>query len=269
MSDNDILSAESAADNSDGGFDAPHIVQIDKFEGPLDLLWELIRKSRIDITEISISEITDQYIAYLKLMEKLNIRIASEFIWLASELLFYKSRAVLPSPDVSEDDFTKPKTPELIQKLLEYKKFQQASLDFGSTYEIQSDVYTRSNILQSMDGDEDSDYIDVSLFDLLKAFAGVMETTPVVERKEIMFDEVLVSDCIERIVSILNEKEYCMFTDMFDGTPAKAGVVASFLAVLEMTKAEMIRLMQHKIFGDIRLVRMFPPNEIHLSQPVF
>lgn len=250
-------SVEYAADDTGGGFDAP-VVHIDNFNGPLDLLWELIKKSRIDITEVSISEITDQYIAYLKLMEKLNIRIASEFIWMASELLYYKSKAVLPAPDV-EDDFIKKKTPDLIQKLLEYKRFQSVSHTFQDIYDVHADVYTRQNVYANTD-EWNEEYIEASLFDLIKAFAVVMDAPASVEQREIVFDEVLVSDRMDYILSLLRDKEYLIFTDMFSRIPAKAEVVASFLAVLEMTKAEMIRVLQHRAFGDIRLVHRFPAD---------
>lgn len=236
------------------------VVHIDMFDGPLDLLWDLIRRSRIDITEISMSDITEQYISYLKLMEKMNVRIASEFIWMASELLYYKSRAVLPHPDVEDEDFVPPMSPEIIQKLFEYKKFQQAALSFKSTYDVQADVYTRTTVHPDLDGE--TGYIEASLFDLLKAFSNVMNSTVTVEKREIVFDEVLVSERMSHILSLLKDRESFIFTEMFSRIPTRAEVIASFLAVLEMTKAEMIKVLQHQAFGDIKVIRRFTSDEI-------
>ena len=247
--------------------DESYVIHIDRFDGPLDVLWDLIKKARIDITEISISNITEQYINYLKLMEKMNVRIASEFIWMASELLYYKSRALLPSGEIEDEYFTPPLPPELIQKLLEYKKYQQSSLMFRDNYDFQSNVYTRHNTLDEIEGGGE-DYLEVSLFDLLKAFAGVLESQTTVEKEEIIFDEILVSDRIEYIISLLKEKEYIIFTEVFTSVPGRAEVVASFLAVLEMAKTKMIKILQHRVFGEIRIVRSFSSDQIPESPSI-
>ena len=163
--------------------DDRYIIHIENFEGPLDLLWDLIKKAKIDITEVSLSKITEQYIAYLKLMESINVKIATEFIWMASELLHYKSKALLPSGDIDDEYFVPPLPPELIEKLLEYKKFQKASGQMRDLYDQRSDIFTRQNNLEEMVGTDE--YIEVSLFDLLKAFADVMESQSVIEQEEI------------------------------------------------------------------------------------
>jgi hypothetical protein len=112
--------------------DEGYVLHIDNFDGPLDLLWGLIKKAKIDITEVSISQITEQYIAYLRLMEELNIQVASDFILMASELLYYKSRALLPGGEMEDEYFVPPLPPELIQKLLEYKNTRTPRGSSGS-----------------------------------------------------------------------------------------------------------------------------------------
>ncbi|MDR3237112.1 MAG: segregation/condensation protein A [Spirochaetia bacterium] len=236
-----------------------YLIHIERFEGPLDVLWDLIKKSKIDITEISISEITEQYIAYLKLMEQMNVHIASEFIWTASELLYYKSRAILPSADIEDEYFVQPLPGELIQKLLEYKKFQRSSLAFKEAYDLQANVFTSTNIIE---GTEEIAYTSVSLFDLLKAFAKVMDSGISVEHEEIVFDEILVSDRIEYIISFLKEKESVVFTDIFCSIPTRAEVIASLLAVLEMIKIKMIKVIQDQIFGELLIIRSFSSEQI-------
>ena len=232
-----------------------YVLHIDNFEGPLDLLWTLIKKAKLDIAEVSLSQITEQYIRYLQLMDTLNIKIATEFIWMASELLFYKSRALLPTQDMEDEYFVPPLPPELIEKLLEYKKFQQASVQLKEQYDQFADIFERTNNLEEILGSEE--YIEVSLFDLLKAFADVVESQSVIESEEIVFDEILVSDKIEYITGLLKEKEMVLFSEIFSPHVNRAEVIASFLAILEMTKTAIIKIVQHKIFGDIRVVRNF------------
>ncbi len=236
------------------------IVNIDKFNGPLDVLWELIKKAKIDITEVSISEITEQYIAFLKIMEEMDVRLASDFILMASELIYYKSRALLPTGEMEDEYFTQPLPPELIQKLLEYKKFQKSSDELKEMYEIQDNVFIRSNRLEDI-GEEEY-YLDVSLYDLLKAFSAVLNTTVSVESREIIFDEILVSDRIEHITQLLKENDTILFAEIFPGIPTKPQVIATFLAVLEMTKTSMIKVQQHRVFGDIRILRNFRLEQI-------
>lgn len=240
--------------------DNSYIVNIEKFSGPLDVLWELIKKSKIDITEVSISGITEQYISFLKLMEEMDVKIASDFILMASELIYYKSRALLPSGEMEDEYFTQPLPPELIQKLLEYKKFQKSSDDLKGMYETQNNAYTRFN--RPEDIGEEEYYLEVSLYDLLRAFSSVLNATTTVESREIVFDEILVSDRIEFITQLLKENETILFIEIFSGIPTKAQVIATFLAVLEMTKTSMIKVQQHRVFGDIRILRNFALESI-------
>lgn len=229
------------------------VIHIENFDGPLDLLWGLIKKARIEITDVSISSITEQYISYLKLMEQMNIQVASDFIVMASELLYYKSKALLPGGELEDEYFVPPLPPELVQRLLEFKKFQDASRSFRRMFELQADAYARANPVET--GGAEPELIEVSLFDLLSAFAEVMDSTREIERKEIVFDEILVSDRIALITELLGEKEQVLFAEIFSQKPSRAEIVATFLAVLEMAKIKKLRIMQHRVFGDIRLLR--------------
>ena len=246
---------EELANNIEYGQENPYILNIDKFTGPLDLLWELIKKSKIDITEISISEITEQYIAFLKLMEDMDIKVASSFILMASELIYYKSRALLPVDDMKDEYFVQPLPPELIQKLLEYKKFQKVSNEFREMFDIQNNVYIRNNIYENPENEEL--YLEVSLYELIRAFSNVLNSSEVIAPQEILFDEILVSDKIEHITEMLKENEFIIFDSIFAKIVTKAEIIASFLAVLEMSKSGIIKVQQHRIFGDIRILRNF------------
>ncbi len=120
------------------------VISIEKFEGPLDLLWNLIRESKLDITEVPLALVTEQYIAYLRMMENLNIQVASEFIVMASELLYYKSKALLPTGELEDEYFVPPLPPDLVERLLEYKKFQAAASSLREQFEKQSDCFYRT-----------------------------------------------------------------------------------------------------------------------------
>ncbi|HNU90707.1 MAG TPA: segregation/condensation protein A [Spirochaetota bacterium] len=230
------------------------VIHIDNFDGPLDLLWGLIKNARIEITDVSISSITEQYIAYLRLMDRMNVQVASDFIVMASELLYYKSRALLPGGEMEDEYFVPPLPPELVQRLLEFKKFQDASKNFRRMFELQADSYARVNPADT--SSPEPELIEVSLFDLLSAFAEVMDSAREIESKEIVFDEILVSDRITLITELLKEKEQILFVEIFPERPGRAEIVATFLAVLEMAKIRRLRIMQHRVFGDIRLLRV-------------
>jgi segregation and condensation protein A len=237
-----------------------HTIHIDNFDGPLDLLWDLIKKSKIDITEISISSVTEQYLQYLKLMEDLNVQIATEFIWMASELLYYKSKALLPAEELDDEFFIPPLPPELISKLLEYKKFQKSSENLKELYEYRSEMLEREGNIDSLEGEED--YLEISLFDLLKAFASVLESQTVIEEEEVVFDEIQVSDKIEYIKEILSKKELILFTDIYKSANNRIEILTSFLAILEMARTRYIKIVQHRVFGEIRISRRFKPEEL-------
>lgn len=229
-----------------------YVIHIDNFDGPLDLLWDLILKAKIDVTEIFVSHITEQYIDYLKLMEKMNIKIASEFVTMASDLLYYKSKALLPGEDIEDEYFIPPLPSDLVQKLLEYKRYQITSGKLRDRYEKQSAHFYRQNVITDAIEEE---FVGASLFDLLKAFAYILESEESVEQEEIVFDEVLVSDKIEFISGLLMEKDQISFRDIFSEKPGRIEIIASFLAILEMTKSKNIRIMQHVLYGEIIIVR--------------
>ncbi|MFW5807582.1 MAG: segregation and condensation protein A [Spirochaetota bacterium] len=235
-----------------------YVLHIDNFDGPLDLLWNLIRRSKIDIVDVSISQITEQYIDYLKSMEKQNVAVAAEFITMASELLYYKSRALIPSSEIEDEFFIPPLPQELIEKLLEFKRHQLTARKMRDLYEKQSESFSRENDFAS--AATDSEYTTMSLFDLLNAFVDVMSSSQKVEQREIVFDEILVSDRIDFIVSALRTKEQISFKQLFHTVPSTHEIVATFLACLELAKGQRIKIMQHSVFSTIHLFRNFDPE---------
>jgi len=225
------------------------VLNVDKFSGPLDLLWTLIKKSKIDITEIPLASITEQYLKFLKMMEEQNISIASEFIWMASELLYYKSIALLPAEEIEDEYFTPPLPPELIEKLLEYKKYQQASIELKEQFDLRVNSFPRVN---NSDSEEKIELTNIPLFSFLKIMADLLEAKQSAEKQgEIIFDEILVSDRIDFISSLLEKKESFLFQDLFQQQFNPIFIIASFLAILEMSKIKKVKLFQNRSFGDI------------------
>jgi segregation and condensation protein A len=254
--DNQVIEQENDLLTEDSGEKC--ILHIQNFEGPLDLLWNLIKRAKIDIVEVSISAITEQYVGYLKLMEKMNISVATEFINMASELLYYKSRALLPSGEIDDEFFVPPLPPELIAKLLEYKKYQLSSMKLREMYDRQTDCYAREVVPRKMEGEEE--FVTMSLFDLLNAFVSIISHTSEVEEQEILLDEILVSDRINHLIALLRVRDRICFHEIFSSHPTKSEVIASFLAILELTKLHYILVLQERIYGEIHISRSFDPN---------
>lgn len=227
------------------------VISLEKFEGPLDLLWNLIRESKLDIAEVPLALVTEQYISYLRMMESLNIQIASEFILMASELLYYKSKALLPTGEMEDDYFVPPLPPDLVERLLEYKKYQAAASSLREKFEKQSDCFFRT--IEPSEIKDAEMYLEVSLFDLLKAFSDIIDSQETIEQEEIIFDEVLVSDRIAYIEAVLLGCESVLFSDLFRDNPSRAVIIASFLAILELAKMRRIKILQHRLFGEIRI----------------
>lgn len=228
-----------------------YVTKINEFEGPLDLLLHLIKKSNIDIYDISLSDITDQYLEYIHQMEELNLDIASEYLVMATELLEYKSRSLLPKKIEDDKEEEDPKE-ELIKRLVDYKKYKEITSEFKKLEDIRSEIYTKtpSNI-----NEYDEKLInnsELSVNDLISAFKKF------IDRKEyekplntkITTKELSVSDRIIKIKEILKTKNEVNFIDLFDKL-TKDYVVVTFLSILEMSKNKEIEIKQDNNFGNI------------------
>lgn len=224
-------------------------VKIDEFEGPLDLLLHLIKKSNIDIYDISLEEITNQYMDYIKEMKKLNLDIASEYLVMASELLEYKSKSLLPKKEEEEEEDLKD---TLIQKLIDYKKYKEITSAFKELENERSNIYTKtpSNVLDFEDKIINNDNVTVD--DLIEAFKNFMKRIEYEKplNTKITTKELSVSDRIIHIRDVLKTKKRVNFMDLFD-IKTKSYVVVTFLSILEMSKNNEIILKQKDNFDDI------------------
>jgi segregation and condensation protein A len=221
------------------------------FEGPMDLLIHLIRKNDLDIYDIPIALITDQYLQYLELMKAMNIDYAGDFILMASTLTQIKSRMLLPTHDGEEEE--EDPLQEITRPLLEYLQMKSAADQL-----IERDLLGEKTFVRNPSRDEfltspDDEFIKIGLFELIDAFQKILERIPDGHRIELTADEISVKDKISQIVEILEARASVTFLELFSDNPDKHEVIITFLAILEMVKLTLIRIIQNVKTGIIRI----------------
>ena len=233
---------------------------IGDFEGPLDLLLHLIKKSKMEIFDVEISEITKEYLNFINEMNEMNLDIASEYLVMAAELIEIKSRKLLPNSDEDEDSENEEENPEeeLKRRLMEYKKYKESTQEFRSLEEKRFAYFTKApESLQKYSKEKLENDGSVGINDLLEAFQKLLErqeyNKPV--NTKIARKELCVKERIVKIRDILKEKKKIEFTSLFDDF-SKPYVVVTFLSVLEMAKNKEITLKQDNNFGNIYLERV-------------
>jgi segregation and condensation protein A len=231
-------------------------IKLDIFEGPLDLLLYLIRKNEIDIYNIPIALITEQYLAYLEMMRSLNLDLAGEYLVLASTLIHIKSKLLLP-PDESEGEEEEGEDPraELVQQLLEYQIFKEAALRLENRPLLERDVFTRGapGEAPSAAEEEGEAMIEVGVFELVAAFRRIIAGFDRPEELEIDAEKMSLADRINEIMEMLSEKQQMTFVELIGDRTDRRRIIYTFLAILELMKLRMIRAYQSGPFGAIRL----------------
>jgi len=230
-------------------------VKLEVFEGPLDLLLYLIKKEEIDIYNIPIADITQQYLKYLEFMKMLDLNIAGEFILMAATLIHIKSKMLLP-PDpnqTAEEEETDPRL-ELVQKLLEYKKFKEAAGQLLEMEVKQKDVFARS-VPCDIKPDDSKPFFEASLFDLITAFNKILKDIPKNVFYEVIKDEFTVEGKMHDIFHLLVESPKLLFSDLFKDAKNKFEIVTIFLAILELIRLKEIVAVQDKVFAEIKIER--------------
>ncbi|HEY8901444.1 MAG TPA: segregation/condensation protein A [Chthoniobacterales bacterium] len=235
-------------------------VKLDVFEGPLDLLLYLIKRDEVDIYEISIERITKQYLEYLDAFRLLNIDLAGEFIVMAANLLYIKSRTLLPADqqmaeeDADEDD---PRW-ELIRQLIEYKKFKEAANQLREREAAQENLYARVPAAPELAPDAENLLVEeVGIFDLIRAFQNVLKRrTPKQENlREIFEENFTVADKIDHVLRIISAGVPIKFEEMFPDHASRTEIVVTFLAMLELIRMKQLRVRQDVHFAEIWIER--------------
>ncbi len=232
-------------------------VKLNFFEGPLDLLLFLIKKERIDIYDIPIARITEQYLAYLELMKLLDLSIAGEFLVMAATLMHIKSKMLLPPEEGQEEEELEDPREELVRKLLEYKKFKEASARLQEMRDETKGIFLRkgSGEKEKFFAGEEEGYFEASLFDLISAFRKVLKNIPKEKFHAVIKNKFSVSDKIHYIYHMLAGKPSISFLELFRAAASKDEIIATFLAILELMKLREIIAAQKTFFGEIEIIR--------------
>ncbi len=232
-------------------------VKLNIFEGPLDLLLFLIKRDKIDIYDIPISDITGQYLEYLELMKMLDLEIAGEFLVMAATLIHIKSKMLLPQEETEAEEEEEDPREELVRKLLEYKKFKEAASKLQEIYHDNKSVFLRRGEGEKgkIISDDGTEYFEASLFDLITAFRKVLTTVPKAAFHKVIKNAFTVSDKIHEIYHILAKQSKVYFSELFGKAGDKDEVVVIFLAILELIKMREIFVVQREPFGDIEIIR--------------
>jgi segregation and condensation protein A len=225
-------------------------VRLENFEGPLDLLLFLIRKNDLEISDIPIAQITQEYLSYLDLIKELNLEMAGEFLVMASTLMQIKAQMLLPSPEGEEAEGPDPRA-ELINKLLEYQRYKEAASMLTTYNEKAKDVFYRH---VPPPFNEEEFVLSASVFDLMTAFQHILEEAPT-EVGQILRDEIPLELKIRAILDILAEKESIGFEELFTPGSRRLELVVTFMALLELIRLKQITARQTDVFGPIRIYR--------------
>lgn len=237
---------------------SPLNVQIEQYEGPLDLLLDLIRKQQINVYDIPIAKITSQYLQYLEKAAELDIELSAEFVYMAATLIHIKSKVLLPrDPELEKLDPQDDPRKELVDRLLEYERFKSAAAMLQEKRMIEEAIWTNPQI-QNFVNDNDQPELDVSLFDLVKTFEKVLERAKARPMYEVSKEEVSVPDMINFLRSTLRElpeDETIAVVPLFEKQRTRRAMICLFLAILEMVKQQAVKLTQSDSFGEIHLRR--------------
>jgi segregation and condensation protein A len=238
---------------------SPLDVHLDHFEGPLDLLLDLIRRQQVDIRDIPIATITSQYLAYLEKAREMDLDIGAEFVFMAATLIHIKSRMLLPTDPALHKEGEAEEDPreELVQKLLEHQRFKDAAEMLQQKRMIEENVWSNPQIRQFAADDADPG-LAVSLFDLVKAFGEVLEKVRNRPVYEVTDEEVSVSDMVSHVRSLLantRKGKPLFILQLMDRQRSRRAMICLFLAVLEMVRIEAVQILQKELFGEIALGR--------------
>jgi segregation and condensation protein A len=237
-------------------------VRLDKFEGPLDLLLHLIKQHQVDIYDIPIAAITEQYLGYIDMMQELNLDVAGEFLVMAATLIHIKSRMLLPRIDPTQEDPDEDPREALVRRLLEHQKFKAAAELLHERETLRSAQWTRPDgPIAEIAGEAPEPEIEVDLFSLIAAFRSVVERAKQRPKVYLPSEQIPIEDRIEQLMAKLSETEACGFEDLFADVQSRPGIVVTFLAMLEMIRLKLIRVFQSGALGPIRVYKRARPAD--------
>lgn len=242
-------------------------IDLDKFEGPFEVLLYLIRMQEVDIFDIPILKITEQYLQLLDLMRDSNLDIAGEFLVMAATLIQIKSRMILPVEIEEEEEELEEEDPrlELVEKLLEYRKFRDLSLALGRQ-EAEAESWFGRAVKPTFEAAaEEEDYFEVSLYDLIKAIRSVLRFVVAPLIHQVQGEGASVDEKIALIEETLEKKESMTWGELYKLCKTRPEVICCLLAILELCRMRRVRVHQHHTFGDIRIFARAPELDAPLD----
>jgi segregation and condensation protein A len=231
----------------------PYKINIPMYEGPLDLLLDLIKKQEMNIHDIQIAKITSQYLEYLHQLEKMDVDVSAEFIYMAATLIYIKSKMLLPpDPMAGPEDVGGDPRAELVQRLVEHEKFKNAAQLLYQKQQIEEHVWSKPDKSLYNDAGTESDLV-VSLVDLVKVFQQVLDRRKEVSRIELQHEQFTVAQMVAQLRAqiLASETSTVNLIEFFEACPSRHAMIVAFLAVLEMVKLQAVALAQEAQFGDI------------------
>ena len=232
-------------------------VFLDTFEGPLDLLLYLIRKQNLNILDVPIADITDQYVNYINLMKELELELAGEYLLMAAMLAEIKSKMLLPLFEEIEDE-EDPRA-ELVRRLLEYERYRTASEELNKLQRLERDIFITG--VESSHLAQPIELPEITLQELLVSFQDVLNRAEMFTSLHMLKEPLSVRERMATILEKLKNKDFIDFTELFDFKEQKTGLVVTFLAILELMKESLIEIVQAKDFGVIHVKALLSDNE--------
>lgn len=228
-------------------------VNLPVFEGPLDLLLHLIKKNEVEIVDIPIAIITEQYLAYLEMMRDLSLDVAGEFLVMAATLTLIKSRMLLPPSEGEEEEEEADPRAALVQQLLEYQRYREAALELAERPLLHRDVFVRDPVMDAHDdtGTEALPRLQVTVWELLEAFRAVVQRARPESVHEVVTDAVSLRDRVRTLLHALSVARSIEFESLFDTDASRFEVIITFLAMLELMKMGAVRAVQEERYGRI------------------
>lgn len=239
------------ASEENGVLGKSYRVELDVFEGPLDLLLYLVRQAEVDIYDIPISEITERYLKYIEVLKLIDIDLTGDFLELAGKLLDIKTRMLLPVPEGEEEEEEDPRA-ELIQQLVEYKRFRDAAEELRRRGHMQEGRFKRPRLVPETE-EKEVDIEEVDLWDLVSAFRKVVDSIRLELPASVLYDETPQTVYEEIVLREVGKQESLLFTELFRNRRERAVIIGLFLAILELIRLRRIYARQDRDFDDIRL----------------
>jgi segregation and condensation protein A len=232
-------------------------IKLQLFEGPLDLLLYLVKKDHVNIYDIPIAQVTQQYMDYIELMKILDLNIAGEFLVMAATLIQIKSKMLLPVPEVEQPQEEDDPRSELIKQLLEYERFKQIAQELRQKETNQQDIFKRPRLLERdiPEGPPSAQYFESSIFDLISAFSRALQDTPKDLFYSVIKDEFTVEEKIHDILHDLLLRPSIELSELFAQARQKVEIIVTFLAVLELVRMKEIICRQKEPFGSVEVIR--------------